>query len=1287
MKRHFVFFLCLLCHVFGSKAEKDGQVFVTVKTDAILPCGIDVPTDNQTYVTYTWTERAVFLLTAKEEEGNITITYIVDSLKAKYILDANYSLIIKNVDLDDTKQYTCSVGIFRDPDTKDLIQKFENVTELYVQDVPSKPGMPQIGSLKSRTVSVWWSASTEENNSPISSYMIQVRTNTENWVLGNQVTTNIHQKNITTNMSLRPYTSYKLRIVAVNSIGESMPSEPSMFFITPSEEPEAPPSNLLATSNNSSVIHIKWDHPASEKINGELKGYQVMYSEANKKVFSVITFERTDKTELDIPGVKSYTEYLIQVAAINTEGPGPVANAAVVTAEGKPSKPRITHISRNTPSTVKVHWVEPKVINGRLQSYELQWINTNTGVVRTKVINGVLRNKISENITNLDPYTQYDVRVRAVTGGGKGQFSDRYPAMTDVTAPGAPTILNATTIGTDTVYLRWLRPKKFYRDVEEYLIEFIDLDSYFTKTKKIPEKEYEVVKSNDMTWIESAVSNLPSNRHYSVRIAGLTQSLFNAHQYPGNYSAKEFFYLQGGNESNTTEPDIPSNHSNVIIADITPDPRAIQAAEQDIMSAGIVAGIVCGILVVLLASLVFIGCRSLTCRKYYQAAYNYLAVPTNSNHFPSTVITIAEPFVEKTYLEVKVEDFIQHVKILHADTDDKFSQEYSDVNKNTRTDLKADTSNMHENKSKNRYVNITAFDHSRVYLAKQPQSEKIRQSDYINANYVDGYHKSKAYIATQGPMPSTFGDFWRMVWEQKSVVIVMITKLMEKGRKKCDKYWPEEGLEQHGNIAVKHLNTFSRAHYTVRMFSLKDTKAKKQSSERIVYQFHYTEWPDHGVPDFTLPVLKFVQKSAFANPPGAGPIVVHCSAGVGRTGTYILIDAMIEQLKDKGTINIPQFLLKIRQQRNFLVQTEEQYMLIHDALVEYLLSHDTEVRNGEINKYIQNLTKIQEDKSSLLQKQFELLVAYCPKEIDKYPALEEYNVPKNRREELVPMTTKRVQIPTKPGIPGSDYINATFLQGYTKTNEFILTQHPMESTIDDFWRMVWDKNCSVIVLLSDIVDDEQEFIKFWPEEDTPLQVDTGIFKLTCREEETGYMYTTRDFLLESTQDDYVLMTKMISCSNWPRDDQPLCKAFDLIDTIRDIHRLNDIGPVIVVDRYGGVTGCKFCALWSSLDQLQHDKTIDIYHLCKLYHKKRAGIIGSVGDYLFLYSAVESYCNDQNEKDSALASNHLILRSSKKNGTIPRSPSIQNKVPRSPSLPNNHHSSKAETNSSKAETNV
>ncbi|VDK19534.1 unnamed protein product [Anisakis simplex] len=177
----------------------------------------------------------------------------------------------------------------------------------------------------------------------------------------------------------------------------------------------------------------------------------------------------------------------------------------------------------------------------------------------------------------------------------------------------------------------------------------------------------------------------------------------------------------------------------------------------------------------------------------------------------------------------------------------------------------------------------------------------------------------RAYIATQAPLPHTFGDFWEMVWQERSNIIVVITKLVEHGRRKCDQYWPcSAGQSQtHGNFTVTLDLERPNAHFVHRFLTLKSSHCLM--TERQVHQVHFTSWPDHGVPSNVFPLLSFLKYVSDIH--STGPIVVHCSAGVGRSGSFMLIDSMRRHLVVSDSLNIEAHLRHIRQQRAKLVQT------------------------------------------------------------------------------------------------------------------------------------------------------------------------------------------------------------------------------------------------------------------------------------------------------------------------------------------------------------------------------
>lgn len=249
-----------------------------------------------------------------------------------------------------------------------------------------------------------------------------------------------------------------------------------------------------------------------------------------------------------------------------------------------------------------------------------------------------------------------------------------------------------------------------------------------------------------------------------------------------------------------------------------------------------------------------------------------------------------------------------------------------------------------ENRNKNRYKNILPFDHTRVMLHEVDQS--VPCADYINANIIrpddetsDG--TNKFYIATQGCLPNTSNDFWWMVWQENTRVIVMTTKEVERGKNKCARYWPDEGnTKEYGKLVIKNIAESSTTDYMLREFVV-SRQDGENSDERRIYHYHFQAWPDHGVPSDPGCVLNFLYdvNARLESIPGAGPIVVHCSAGIGRTGTFIVIDMIINQIKKEGLdceIDIQRTIQMVRSQRSGMVQTEAQYKFVYMAVQHYM---------------------------------------------------------------------------------------------------------------------------------------------------------------------------------------------------------------------------------------------------------------------------------------------------------------------------------------------------------------
>uniref|UniRef100_A0A096M1W4 protein-tyrosine-phosphatase n=1 Tax=Poecilia formosa TaxID=48698 RepID=A0A096M1W4_POEFO len=421
---------------------------------------------------------------------------------------------------------------------------------------------------------------------------------------------------------------------------------------------------------------------------------------------------------------------------------------------------------------------------------------------------------------------------------------------------------------------------------------------------------------------------------------------------------------------------------------------------------------------------------------------------------------------------IRVADLLQHITQMKCAEGYGFKEEYESFFEGQSAPW--DSAKKDENRMKNRYGNIIAYDHSRVRL--QPQ-DGDGGSDYINANYVDGYHRPNHYIATQASLEANAKDFWRMVWQENSAALVMVTNLVEVGRVKCCKYWPDD-TEIYGDMKVTLIETQLLSEYVIRTFAVE----KRGVAEiREIRQFHFTGWPDHGVPLHATGLLGFIRCVKAKTPPTAGPTVVHCSAGAGRTGCFMVIDIMLDMAEREGVVDIYNCVRELRARRVNMVQTEEQYVFIHDAILEACLCGNTTIPANQLRSLYYEMNRLDPQTNSCqMKEEFRTLNMVTPtlRVEDCSIALLPRNHEKNRCMDVLPPDRCLPFLITIDG-ESSNYINAALMDSYKQPSAFIVTQHPLPNTVKDFWRLVLDYHCSSIVMLND-VDPAQLCPQYWP---------------------------------------------------------------------------------------------------------------------------------------------------------------------------------------------------------------
>ncbi|XP_035850028.1 receptor-type tyrosine-protein phosphatase delta isoform X29 [Sander lucioperca] len=1179
------------------------------------------------------TERTATSITLTWDSGNPEpVSYYIIQHKSKYSEDS-----YKEIDGVATTRYSVGgLSPYSDYEFRVVAVNnigrgphSESIEAKTAEQAPSTAPRQVRGHMLSTTTAVIHWDDPEEANGQIMGYRVYYTMDSTQHV-------NVWEKqivrgsNFVTIQGLIPNKTYYIKVLAYTSVGDG-PLSTDLQIIAKTGVPSQP-TDFKGEAKSETSILLSWIAPAQTGQENQITGYELMYRKRDDKEEKRISFEPT--TTYLLKDLKPFTTYTFRLAARSKHGVGAYTNE--ISAETPQTLfAKNFHVRAAMKTSVLLTWEIPDTYNPA-QPFTILYDNG-----QSVEVDGKLTQKL---ITGLQPETQYSFLLTN-RGNSAGGLQHRVSTMTapDILRTKPYLVGKTNSDGMVTVELPSVQTSE---KVRGYYIVVVPLKKQRTgKFFKPWDNPDEMNLEELLKEINQTSRGLRFRRQAEPKayIAAYFKDLPNEFTLGDGktYRGFENKQLQNGQEyiffvlavlemsENIMYATSPYSDP-VVSADIDPQP-IIDEEEGLIWVVGPVLAVVF-IICIVIAILLYK-------RKRAESEARKGSLPNSKEiplHHPTDPVELrrlnfqtpgsgASSHPSNLHLSsmashppIPIMDLADHQERLKANDNLKFSQEYESIDPGQQ--FTWEHSNLEVNKPKNRYANVIAYDHSRVLLSA---IDGVPGSDYINANYIDGYRKQNAYIATQGSLPETFGEFWRMIWEQRSAVIVMMTKLEERSRVKCDQYWPTRGTETYGLIQVTLLDTVELATYCVRTFAL----FKNGSSEkREVRQFQFTAWPDHGVPEHPTPFLAFLRRVKACNPPDAGPMVVHCSAGVGRTGCFIVIDAMMERIKHEKTVDIYGHVTLMRAQRNYMVQTEDQYVFIHDALQEAINCGTTEVPARNLYAYIQKLTQIEGGENVTgMELEFKRLAntkAHTSRFISANLPCNKF---KNRLVNIMPYESTRVCLQPIRGVEGSDYINASFIDGYRQQKAYIATQGPLAETTEDFWRMLWEHNSTIVVMLTKLREMGREKChQYWPAERSARY---QYFVVDPMAEYNMPQYILREFKVTDARDGQSRTVRQFQFTDWPEQGVPK-SGEGFIDFIGQVHKTKEQfgqdGPISVHCSAGvGRTGV-FITLSIVLERMRYEGVVDIFQTVKMLRTQRPAMVQTEDQYQFCYRAGLEY---------------------------------------------------------------
>ncbi|XP_069193407.1 receptor-type tyrosine-protein phosphatase kappa isoform X3 [Procambarus clarkii] len=541
------------------------------------------------------------------------------------------------------------------------------------------------------------------------------------------------------------------------------------------------------------------------------------------------------------------------------------------------------------------------------------------------------------------------------------------------------------------------------------------------------------------------------------------------------------------------------------------------------------------------------------------------------------------------------------------------------------------------NELKNTHKRSIPYDYNRVVLDVLPD---VPDSDYINASYIDSLLAPKAYIATQGPLENTIADFWRLVWQHKTRLIVMLTKTFDFIKVMCVQYWPAMvGCPDHyEGIKVDLLKEEQLANFQIRTMKL--SLEGHPEEEREVVQYHYTEWPSHTQP-FINGLLEFRRRVKLwtqANiTPADGPTIVHCSDGGARTGVYIALDANLELNEEDGKLDIYGYVKKMKQARLGLIETVDQYRFVYDALEEFLLCGYSFFPVNELSQRLKHKSMKVNGNKSEYQIEFEKICKMTPRFTigDCAGGHRADNRVKNRNVLCVPPDNFRPYITSFQGNTNTDYINAVCVDGYTHPREYIVTEWPTSQTIGDLWSLVFDHDCTAVVLLCSPTN-TVNYPMFWPEKQKTMKygpvftidhvshqhyqnIRSWVFKITKK------IVSLTELMAGIKAEPKTCHLFQLMC--WPQGHKVPTSTNALVELMNMVERWRQrtgYGPVVVVSPDGMSRAGVYCAANACIEQVIQHGEVDVFQAVHTVRRHRPQLTNNMTEYKYCYDLVLHY---------------------------------------------------------------